>query len=117
MRLILLGPPGCGKGTQAKLLSSRNGLEHISTGDILRDAVRRGTPTGQWAGLLMKAGKLVPDELVNEVVADRFARPERPARFVMDGYPRTVGQAEAFGRVLAERGTGLTGVVLLGVDE
>src|SRR2546422_5110218 len=88
MRLILVGPPGSGKGTQAKLLSERLGLAHIGTGDILREAVRTGTPAGRLAEPYVKTGQLVPDDLVNELVADRFHREDRPERFVLDGYPR-----------------------------
>src|SRR5207244_6913657 len=85
MRLILIGPPGSGKGTQAQLLCQRQNLVHISTGDILREAARLGTPAGLRAKPYMDSGKLAPDDLVNEVVADRFRRDDRPDRFVMDG--------------------------------
>ena len=98
MRLILLGPPGCGKGTQAKLLCQRNGLEHIGTGDILREAIRQHTAAGQRAKPFVDAGQLVPDDLVNDLIAERFERDDRPERFVMDGYPRTLAQAAAFDR-------------------
>src|SRR6516225_6401213 len=94
MRLILLGPPGSGKGTQAQLLCQRLNLEHVGTGDILREAIRRQTPTGQRAKPFVDSGKLVPDDLVNQMVADRFRRADRPERFVMDGYPRTLAQAK-----------------------
>jgi adenylate kinase len=117
MRLILLGPPGSGKGTQAKLLSQRLGLAHISTGDILRAAVRDNTPAGQRARAFMASGQLVPDELVNEIVSDRFQSADRPEKFVMDGYPRTVPQAVAFDQVLRQQSLGLDAVVLLTVDE
>jgi adenylate kinase len=117
MRLILIGPPASGKGTQAKLLSSRNHLEHISTGDILRDASDKGTPAGLQAKPLMEVGALVPDDLVNAVVAERFDRPDRPSRFVMDGYPRTKAQVAAFERVLDQYDLHLTAVVLLEVEE
>src|SRR5437667_4205902 len=80
MRLILLGPPGCGKGTQAKLLSRRMGLEHIGTGDLLREAIRRDAPTGKRARPFVEAGQLVPDDLVNDLIAERFRRPDRPER-------------------------------------
>src|SRR5438094_5354523 len=93
MRLILVGPPGSGKGTQAKLLSQRLNLVHIGTGDILREAVRQDTPLGRQAGPYILSGRLVPDDLVNEVVAERFRRDDRPDCFVMDGYPRTLAQA------------------------
>ncbi|MGE3803057.1 MAG: adenylate kinase [Gemmataceae bacterium] len=100
MRLILLGPPGGGKGTQAKLLAERLKLLHISTGDILREAIKTGTPAGQQASSYVNDGKLVPDDLVNRVVAELFDREDHPERFVMDGYPRTVVQAVAFDKVL-----------------
>ena len=117
MRLILLGPPGSGKGTQAQLLCKRLGLEHVGTGDILREAIRHRTTTGQRAKPFVESGKLVPDELVNDVVADRFRRADRPECFVMDGYPRTLAQAKAFDRVLQEQNLDLTGVVSLAVDD
>ena len=117
MRLIFIGPPGCGKGTQAKILSSQFGLEHISTGDILRDAVRRKTPAGSRAEPFVKAGHLVPDDLVNALVEERFAGPNRPNCFIMDGYPRNVAQAETFDRILSAAGLKLTRVIRFVVDE
>ena len=102
MRLILLGPPGCGKGTQAKLLCRRNRLEHIGTGDLLREAIRKLTATGLRARPFVESGRLVPDEVVNDLIADRFRREDRPERFVLDGYPRTVAQARTFDGVLRE---------------
>jgi adenylate kinase len=116
MRLILLGPPGSGKGTQATLLCEPLGLAHIGTGDILRDEARRGTALGQRVDPYLKGGGLAPDELVNEVVAERFRR-DRPERFVMDGYPRTVAQAAAFDQVLRQEFLDLTAVALLLVDD
>src|ERR1700687_3867381 len=95
MRLILIGPPASGKGTQAQLLVERLKLAHISTGNILRNAVEKGTPAGKQAKPYMDAGKLVPDDLVNQLVADRFSHPDRPENFVFDGYPRTLPQATA----------------------
>lgn len=117
MRLILLGPPGSGKGTQAELLCQRLGLTHISTGDILRDAVKRKTDLGKQAKEYMNAGQLVPDALVNGVVAERFRRADRPMQFVLDGYPRTIAQAEALDPVLQVQGLGLTAVVALVVPD
>jgi adenylate kinase len=117
MRLILLGPPGSGKGTQASLLSRRLGLEHIGTGDLLRQAIRSGTPMGQRAKPFVESGRLVPDALVNELIAERFSREDRPTRFLMDGYPRTLDQAAAFDRVLTQHGSNLTDVVLLDVPD
>jgi adenylate kinase len=117
MRLILVGPPGSGKGTQAKLLSERLGLAHIGTGDILREAVRLGTPAGRQAEPYVKGGQLVPDSLVNDLVADRFRRDDRPDRFVMDGYPRTLAQAASFDQVLRQQFLDLDAVLLLVVDD
>jgi len=117
MRLILLGPPGCGKGTQAKLLCQRNGLEHIGTGDILREAIRQRTPAGCRARPFVDAGKLVPDDLVNDVIAERFNNGDPPECFVMDGYPRTLAQAAAFDQVLRQHFLDLTAVILLDVAD
>jgi adenylate kinase len=98
-------------------LCKRLGLEHVGTGDILREAMRNGTPTGKRAKPFVDSGKLVPDDLVNDVVGDRFRRPDRPECFVMDGYPRTLAQARAFDQVLQEQNLDLTGVVSLAVDD
>ena len=117
MRLIFIGPPGCGKGTQAKLLSHQFDLEHIATGDILRDAVRRQTPAGARAEPFVKAGHLVPDDLVNALIEERFASPGRPNCFIMDGYPRNVAQAETFDGILRSAGLKLTRVIRFVVDE
>jgi adenylate kinase len=117
MRLILFGPPGSGKGTQAKLLSERLGLAHIGTGDILREAIRIQTPRGQLAAPYVQSGRLVPDDLVNELVADRFRRDDRPESFVMDGYPRTLAQAASFDQALRQQFLNLDGVVFLTVDD
>jgi adenylate kinase len=117
MRLILIGPPGSGKGTQAKLLIDRLKLTHISTGNILRDAVAKGTPTGKLAEPLMKAGKLVPDEVVNQVVADLFSGANRPENFVFDGYPRTLPQAKALDAVLTKENLQVNAVVVLELDD
>jgi adenylate kinase len=117
MRLILLGPPGSGKGTQAALLCRRNNLEHIGTGDLLRAAIKAQTPVGERARPFVTTGQLVPDDLVNDLIAERFRRPDRPGRFVMDGYPRTLAQAAAFDSVLKEQKLNLTGVVLLTVED
>src|SRR5262245_25097407 len=115
MRLILIGPPGGGKGTQASLLCSRLGLQHIGTGDILRDAVRQESAAGKLAKPFMAAGKLVPDDVVNEIVVARFRAKDRPEKFVMDGYPRSMSQAQRFDQVLQEVGLELDAVVLLQV--
>jgi adenylate kinase len=117
MRLILIGPPGSGKGTQAKLLSNRLNLVHIGTGDILREAIREKTPLGRVAEPHILRGELVPDDLVNDVIAERFRQDDRPQCFVTDGYPRTVAQAAAFDQVLRQQFLDLSGVVLLTVDD
>ncbi len=117
MRLILLGLPGSGKGTQAKLLCAHLDMAHISTGDILREAVRAGTPLGRQAKPYMEQGKYVPDTLVNDMVAERFLRDDRPERFLMDGYPRTLAQAASFDQALRQAYLGLDAVVLLEVPD
>lgn len=117
MRLILIGPPGSGKGTQAKLLVDRFNLTHVSTGNLLREAVDKGTPAGKQAKPLMDAGQLVPDELVNQLIADRFRRTDRPEQFVFDGYPRTLAQAAALDKVLREHNLPLDAVVALEVPD
>jgi adenylate kinase len=117
MRLILIGPPGSGKGTQAKLLSQKYGLCHFGTGDILREAVRLNTPAGKQAQPFVSSGQLVPDDLVNEMVADRFRRDDRPEKFVMDGYPRTLAQAASFDQVLRQQFLDLDCVVVLQVPD
>ena len=95
MRVVLLGPPGCGKGTQAVRLCAREGVIHLSTGDLLRAAVAKGSPLGLRAKPLMDAGKLVPDDLVVALVRERIAAPDAKKGFVLDGFPRTVPQADA----------------------
>lgn len=117
MRIVVLGPPGSGKGTQANLLCERFGMTHISTGDILREAIRLNTPPGKQAQQFMDKGQLVPDCLVNDIIAERFERPERPEDFLTDGYPRTLNQAEAFDRVLQRHGPALDAVLALQVPD
>jgi adenylate kinase len=117
MRLILVGPPGSGKGTQSQLLSTRQHLAHIATGDILRQAVRDGTPLGRQAQPYMTNGQYVPDDLVNEIVAERFRRDDRPEHFVMDGYPRTLAQAASFDQALRQQFLMLDAVVHLQVPD
>jgi adenylate kinase len=117
MRLVLLGPPGAGKGTQAQRLVQRHGIVQLSTGDMLRAAVAAGTPIGLKAKELMDRGALVPDDVVVGIIADRIEQPDARKGFVLDGFPRTVAQAESLERLLAERGLKLNGVIELKVDE
>jgi adenylate kinase len=117
MRLILFGPPGSGKGTQAKLLCSRNGLAHLATGDMLREAIRRATPCGQRARSFVEAGQLVPDEIVNDLIAERLEQPDRPSGFILDGYPRRLSQAKALDTILSRNKIDLDAVVLLNVPD
>jgi adenylate kinase len=117
MRLILLGPPGAGKGTQAKLLVQRYGIVPLSTGDMLRAAVAAKTPIGLKARDIMAAGGLVPDDVVVGIIAERIEQPDAVNGFVLDGFPRTVPQAEALDRLLKERGLKLDGVIELRVNE
>jgi len=116
-RLLLLGPPGAGKGTQARRLVESLGIPQISTGDMLRAAVREGTALGQQAKALMNDGKLVPDALVIGIVEERLAKPDAATGFVLDGFPRTAAQAEALDALLARRGERLERCVALEVDE
>lgn len=117
MRLILLGPPGAGKGTQAKLLSARHGIPQLSTGDMLRAAVRAESDVGRQAKAVMDAGELVSDEIVNEIVSQRIDEADCARGFILDGFPRTVAQAEALNRILAVKGKQLDAVIELKVDE
>ncbi|TLG77549.1 adenylate kinase [Methylocystis sp. B8] len=117
MRLVLLGPPGAGKGTQAARLVEKHGVPQLSTGDMLRAAVAARTPIGLKAKEIMDAGSLVPDEVVIGLIDERLDSPDCANGFILDGFPRTVAQAEALQRLLDRRGLSLDAVLELAVDE
>jgi len=113
MRVVVLGPPGVGKGTQATRLRQELGVPHVSTGDILREAVQKGTPLGKRVRSFVESGKLVPDDLMGELIAERLAQPDAASGFVLDGFPRTVEQVAILDGVLAKISAGLDRVLAL----
>lgn len=117
MRLIFLGPPGAGKGTQAARIVAKHGIPQLSTGDMLRAAVAAGTPVGQKAKAVMEAGGLVSDEIVIGIVADRIEEADARKGFILDGFPRTLAQAEALDSMLESKGLKIDSVLELVVDQ
>lgn len=117
MNVILLGPPGSGKGTQAKRLEERYGIRHLATGDMLRAATASGTELGLRVKSIMDSGQLVPDDIIIVMIAARISEPDCRAGFILDGFPRTVPQAEALDAMLVQRHLGLDHVILIEVDD
>jgi adenylate kinase len=117
LNLVLFGPPGAGKGTQAKILQEKRGLPQLSTGDMLRAAVAAGSPLGKQVEAVLARGELVSDEIVIRIIAERYDRPDCAGGAVFDGFPRTIPQAEALDRMLAERKRQIELVIELKVDE
>ncbi|MCB1496582.1 MAG: adenylate kinase [Bauldia sp.] len=117
MRLILLGPPGAGKGTQAQRLVEKYGIVQLSTGDMLRAAAAEGTPVGVRAKSIMDRGELVPDDVMIEIIAERIGHSDTVHGFILDGFPRTVAQAEALDELLDARDLGLDAIIEITVDE
>jgi adenylate kinase len=116
MRLVLLGAPGSGKGTQAQRLQASHGVPQVSTGDLLREAVAAGTELGRAAKAVMDAGQLVEDRIMLGIIRERLAKPDAAGGFILDGFPRTVGQADGLASLLAELGQPLDAVVLFEID-
>jgi adenylate kinase len=117
MNLILLGPPGAGKGTQSQLISEKSGIPQLSTGDMLRAAVKAGTPVGLKAKAIMAAGGLVPDDVVIGIISDRISEKDCARGFILDGFPRTLPQASALDRLMTSKGLKLDSVIELKVDD
>ena len=117
MKLVLFGPPGAGKGTQARRIQEEYGIVQLSTGDMLRAAVKSGSPIGQQADAVMKAGQLMPDSLMIEMIEDRICQPDCDKGFILDGFPRTVNQAEALDEMLGRLGKSLDCVIEMQVDD
>ena len=117
MNLILLGPPGAGKGTQGENLAKKRGLIQLSTGDMLRQAVKAGTPVGLVASAIMEAGGLVPDDVVIKIIAERIAQPDCAKGFILDGFPRTLKQAAALDELLTAKGKQIDAVIELKVND
>ena len=117
MRLILLGPPGAGKGTQAQRLAAKHKIVQLSTGDMLREAVKSATPIGRKVQDIIAHGRLAPDDVVVDIVSQRIAEPDARNGFILDGFPRTVPQAAALDRILKSKGLALDAVIELRVDE